>query len=283
MTGSMRASYQLRRGSSRRLESPFSWGFLGVLLLALELLLPMCSGTCAEPPKFKTMKTKFDYGINIISGLSVEYVCCPGHKPINLFSSTFTVCQADGTWSPALQEACTIMSCSKLQEPPNGKLVFVNGTTQFDSQVQYVCTDGYSLVGTKILKCVATEYSVVWSSAAPKCEKIFCEPPIHIPNGDYTNRGKDKFEYNETVTYSCEPSTETEQYKLVGESTLVCIGPDEWSSEPPDCKATYAPSEGPKTNAADLDGVLIAVIVLTTWRCSGWHLCLNVVTSGRVN
>ncbi|KAK1329352.1 hypothetical protein QTO34_011536 [Cnephaeus nilssonii] len=121
MSGSMRASYQLRRGSSSRLESPFSWGFLGVLLLALELLLPMCSGqgTCAEPPKFKTMKTKFDYGINIISGLSIEYVCCPGHKPITLFSSLFTVCQADGTWSPTLQESCT-NSVERSQELQKG-------------------------------------------------------------------------------------------------------------------------------------------------------------------
>ncbi|XP_054568238.1 membrane cofactor protein-like [Eptesicus fuscus] len=259
----MRASYEPLRASARRLESPFSWGFLGVLLLALELLLPMCSGTCAEPPKFKTMKAKFDFEINIRSGNSMEYLCYPGYKPIVSNSTMVTVCQDDGTWAPTLREGCTIMSCPKLQKPPNGKLVYVNGTIQFGSQVQYVCTDGYYLNGTKILKCVANETEVEWSGAAPKCEKILCEPPIRIPNGDYTNRGKDIYGYNETVIYSCKPSNETEQYKLVGESTLVCIGPDEWSSEPPDCKVTYTPIDGPKTSADDLDGGLIAVIVLT--------------------
>lgn len=42
--GDMRASFEPFGESSRRLESPFSWGFLGILLLALELLLPTCSG-----------------------------------------------------------------------------------------------------------------------------------------------------------------------------------------------------------------------------------------------
>ncbi|XP_054568085.1 membrane cofactor protein-like isoform X2 [Eptesicus fuscus] len=259
----MRASYQPLRASSRRLESPFSWGFLGVLLLALELLLPMCSGDCAEPQPYKTMVPKNYLGGPLGPLIILFYECIPGYGPIDPSKPIKTVCQYDGSYKPALKESCTILSCSKLQEPQNGKVVYVNATTKFGSQVQYVCTEGYYIVGIKNRTCEANETEVIWSGDPPTCEKIFCEPPIHIPNGDYTNRGKDIFGYNETVIYSCKPSNATDHYTLVGESTLVCIGPDEWSSEPPDCKATYTPIDGPTTSAADLDGGLIAVIVLT--------------------
>ncbi|XP_054568203.1 complement receptor type 1-like [Eptesicus fuscus] len=244
----MRASYQPRRASSRRLESPFSWGFLGVLLLALELLLPMCSATdgCGDPPKFQTMKPKISSGTIISPGFPLQYVCCPGFKPIVPLNSLFIVCQDDGTWASDLEEGCTIMSCSKLQEPPNGKLVYYNGTTQFGSQVQYVCTEGYYVLGTKILKCEANETEVIWSGDPPTCEKIFCQPPLHIPNGHFTNSHKRIFEYNETVSYSCKTSTATDHYTLVGERTLICIGPNKWSSKPPVCKAKDACGEAPR-------------------------------------
>lgn len=65
---------------------------------------------------------------------------------------------------------------------------------------------------------------------------MLCQSPKQIPNGMYTNSHKDVFEYNEVVTYSCNPSNGSDQYSLVGESRLVCSGPNKWSGDPPECK-----------------------------------------------
>ncbi|KAK1329351.1 hypothetical protein QTO34_011535 [Cnephaeus nilssonii] len=103
----MRASYQPLRASARLLESPFLWGFLGVLLLALELLLPMCSGACAEPQPYKTMVPKNYLGGPIAPMLILFYECIPGYGPIDPSKPIRTVCQYDGSYKPALKESCT--------------------------------------------------------------------------------------------------------------------------------------------------------------------------------
>ncbi|XP_008159380.3 membrane cofactor protein-like isoform X2 [Eptesicus fuscus] len=237
MSGSMRASYQPLRASSRRLESPFSWGFLGVLLLALELLLPMCSDACGDPPRYQTMKPQGDPAPPYNAGFTVDYECRPGYRLIvPLVRPTTSVCQPDGTWAPPLREACTIKACPQMQEPQNGKLTYIGGASSLGSQAQFVCNKGYYLVGTKILKCELSGNDVTWSGDPPSCEKILCKPPQKIPNGEFTNSHKDTFEYNEVVTYTCKPLNRTDQYSLVGESRLICSGLNRWSSDPPECK-----------------------------------------------
>ncbi|XP_015420008.1 PREDICTED: membrane cofactor protein-like [Myotis davidii] len=231
------ASSEPRWPPPQRHASAFSfWRSPGILLVALGLLLPMCSDACDDPMRFETMMLngppKASYG----PGDRVEFKCRLGYKRIVPLVPTTAVCQPDNTWAPPLQEACTEKTCPQLGEPLNGEVVYVNGTTTFGSQAHYVCNAGYYLLGTKNLYCEISGNNVEWSDSPPQCEKILCQPPQQIPNGEFSNSHKDTFEYNEVVTYSCKPSNGPDEYSLVGESRLVCSGRNQWSSDPPECK-----------------------------------------------
>uniref|UniRef100_A0A8C2S5S2 Membrane cofactor protein n=1 Tax=Capra hircus TaxID=9925 RepID=A0A8C2S5S2_CAPHI len=102
--------------------------------------------------------------------------------------------------------------------------------------VTFLSSFSYYLIGTSISHCDISGNDVGWTDYPPTCEKILCKPPEEIPNGKYTNSHKDVFEYSEVVTYSCDPSSGPDEYSLIGESRLTCVGNDEWSSQPPQCK-----------------------------------------------
>ncbi|XP_070253228.1 membrane cofactor protein-like [Myotis yumanensis] len=236
----MKASSELRWPPPHRHASAFSfWRSPGILLVALGLLLPMCSDACDDPMRFETMTLtgppKASYG----PGDRVEFKCRLGYKRIVPLVPTTAVCQPDGTWAPPLQEACTEKTCPQLGEPLNGRIVYisyVNEADKFGYQAHYICNEGYYLLGTKNLYCEVSGNNVEWSDSPPQCERILCQPPQQIPNGEFSNSHKDAFEYSEVVTYSCKPSNGPDEYSLVGESRLVCSGRNQWSSDPPECK-----------------------------------------------
>ncbi|ELK19612.1 Membrane cofactor protein [Pteropus alecto] len=157
------------------------------------------------------------------TGDKIRYECRLGYKRIMPLLATFAICQRDNTWTP-LQEACTRKSCPQLEEPLNGQIIYVNRTFQFGSQAHYVCNEGFHLLGTKLLYCELSGSNVDWSDNPPACEKIICRAPPNIANGKYTNSHKPIFDYNEVVTYSCNPSMGPDKYSLVGESKLTCRG-----------------------------------------------------------
>ncbi|XP_057584240.1 membrane cofactor protein-like isoform X2 [Hippopotamus amphibius kiboko] len=235
----MTASCALRKASPYRPESSFSSRcFVGMLLVAPLLLLPLSSDACDEPPRFATMQLQNASKPSYSSGDKLYYACRPGYqlKRTGLATPSLSiVCQEDNTWS-SLEEACQKKRCPTLEELQNGQIEYTNASIDFGSQVHYSCDKGYYLIGESIRHCQVAGSIVDWSDAPPICEKILCKPPEDIANGKYTNTGKDIFAYNEVVTYSCNPATGTDEYSLIGNATLVCVGNDEWSSDPPECK-----------------------------------------------
>ncbi|XP_065792372.1 membrane cofactor protein-like isoform X3 [Muntiacus reevesi] len=232
----MTASCAARKAPPRRPERLAASGrFVGVHLLALLLLLPASSDACGDPPEFVTMKRKGAFESSYKPGDEVLYECRLGFQPITPGQVLSVTCQNDNTWS-SLQEACKRKRCPSLGDPINGQVIFANGSTEFGSQAHYVCNKGYYLAGPSISYCEISGDGVNWSDNPPICERIKCKPPEAIQNGKYTNSDKETFEYSEVVTYSCNPPDGPDEYSLIGESKLTCIGNDEWSSQPPQCK-----------------------------------------------
>ncbi|KAF4018711.1 hypothetical protein G4228_010168 [Cervus hanglu yarkandensis] len=196
--------------------------------------IPICENACGDPPRFETMRLQGAPKPRYRPGERIQYDCRLGFKPIIPLRSRSAVCEDDNTWS-ALEEACTRKSCPNLGDPMNGQVYFVNGSILFGSQAHFVCNQGFYLIGERILHCEISENNVSWNDDSPMCERILCSTPGNIKNGRFTIY-KDEYQYNEIVTYVCDPSNGPDEYSLVGESRLVCVDHDRWSSDPPECK-----------------------------------------------
>ena len=57
----------------------------------------------------------------------------------------------------------------------------------------------------------------------------------NITNGRFTQY-KEVYQYSEVVIYRCNPSNGPDEYSLIGETTLICVDHNRWSSDPPECK-----------------------------------------------
>ncbi|XP_022448981.1 membrane cofactor protein-like [Delphinapterus leucas] len=191
------------------------------------------SGPCIDPPVLESMKLKGVIKHHYYPGDRINYECHTGYFYVwpYLLSST---CEPNGSWSP-IEEACLRKSCPN-PEIKHGEVYAPNKTFEFESEAHISCNEGYYLRGKNILTCNLIGENVHWSDKIPHCEKIFCGRPPEIKHGKHTNSYRNIFEYNELVTYSCNPSNGSDEYSLVGESQLICSGPGKWSSAAPLCK-----------------------------------------------
>ncbi|XP_046932728.1 membrane cofactor protein-like [Lynx rufus] len=164
-------------------------------------------------------------------GEKIYYECLPGR--ITVFP-VMAYCEQNHSWFP-LQEACMKKECDRLSLQ-HGEVVAPNKTFSFDHEAHFYCDEGYYLVGQQVIVCNLRGNDVYWSDNPPQCKKIYCQPPAKINNGKYSNSHRTIFEYNELITYSCNPSQGSDEFSLVGDSKLICVGNNKWSSDPPQCK-----------------------------------------------
>ncbi|XP_025776754.1 membrane cofactor protein-like [Puma concolor] len=196
-----------------------------------EYLYNLIRDACGEPPKFETMKLKGKPKKYYEVGEKIYYECLPGR--ITVFP-VMAYCEQNHSWFP-LQEACMKKECDRLALQ-HGEVVAPNKTFSFDHEAHFYCDEGYYLVGQQVIVCNLRGNDVYWSDNPPQCKKIYCQPPAKINNGKYSNSHRAIFEYNELITYSCNPSQGSDEFSLVGDSKLICVGNNKWSSDPPQCK-----------------------------------------------
>ncbi|XP_032073620.1 complement receptor type 2 isoform X2 [Thamnophis elegans] len=170
----------------------------------------------------------------IVSGVSstykynqkVSFECIGGYEMVG---SREIHCQVDGTWDPPKPVCEQMVQCPPPPDIQNGMHnnqktgIFPSGIF-----VKYTCNPGYALIGEETLNCTNAGK---WSSPAPNCEVVICQPPPDIQNGIRSNQETAVFPSGMLVKYTCNPG-----YALIGEATIKCIDDGMWSSPAPNCE-----------------------------------------------
>ncbi|KAM7169510.1 C4b-binding protein alpha chain-like isoform 2-T2 [Macrochelys suwanniensis] len=217
------------------------------LLLAAAFVVAVHSD-CDVPPRFNFAELKEEYrNQNTFAvGKKVEYSCRPGYTKV--YKSTLQ-CMSHSQWSDTA-DFCKAKSCPHPGEPENGRLVILTDL-MFGATVNFICEEGYRLIGDAERKCVLEGSQVTWDKDIPYCQVIPCRPPPEIEHGTHTGTTMEEFNYGTSVTYQCN-TVERGQvpFSLIGEPSIHCTSMDkvngDWSGPAPKCKVIHC--EQPKVD-----------------------------------
>ncbi|CAH1270698.1 CSMD1 [Branchiostoma lanceolatum] len=195
--------------------------------------LPTCKPVQCSPPTAPENgalspegATSYDYQDE------VTFSCNPGYE---LDGAASVMCQADREWSAPVP-TCEPVQCSPPTAPENGALS-PEGAESYDYQdeVTFSCNPGYELDGAASVTCQADQQ---WSAPVPACEPVQCSPPTAPENGALSPEGATSFDYQDEVTFTCNPG-----YELDGAASVMCQADREWSASVPTCEPVLADIE----------------------------------------
>uniref|UniRef100_A0A8D2DS51 Complement component receptor 1-like protein n=1 Tax=Sciurus vulgaris TaxID=55149 RepID=A0A8D2DS51_SCIVU len=217
---------------TREREQRKAWG----IFLLTQMFLVSCSlGHCKAPDPFQFAKLKTQTKESEFpAGTSLEFECRSGY-----YRRSFSItCLENLVWSSP-KDVCKRKSCKTPSDPTHG-LVHGDSDTQFGSRINYTCNNGYRLIGHSSAECIISGNIVSWSSEPPICERIPCEPPPAIANGNFFSINGEDFQYGMVVTYQCNVGDRGRKlFDLVGEPSIHCTSNDNqvgiWSGPPPQC------------------------------------------------
>ncbi|XP_060545538.1 complement receptor type 1 [Pantherophis guttatus] len=192
---------------------------------------------CLPPPKIPHGRHNGEYLDYFYYATVVIYRCDKGYPLIG--NDTITCTSKDGIngewsgpcvlWSGMVPISSDYGSMPTTPDIQNG-IRSNQETGVFPSGifVKYTCNPGYALIGEATLRCTNAGR---WSSPAPNCEVVQCQPPPDIQNGTRSNQETTVFPSGMLVTYTCNPG-----HALIGEATIQCIDNGMWSSPAPNCE-----------------------------------------------
>nr|XP_033465702.1 sushi, von Willebrand factor type A, EGF and pentraxin domain-containing protein 1 isoform X2 [Epinephelus lanceolatus] len=204
----------LIRGEKRRTcKADGEWGG------ALPICVPV---SCPPPPSLKNgyIQGRGRFTFNS----KVTYACNAGFR---LLGRPERVCQANRQWTNNDPPTCVLLTCDPPPDIIHGH--YKGSEFQVGRKVQYVCNEGYELVGDAIWTCL--KYGRWDKSRRPRCSPVQCpEPPLE--ENHLVLKGLDS--ESGTVELSCEDG-----YVLEGARILRCTPSQEWNDTFPVCKQVF--------------------------------------------
>nr|XP_027202894.1 CUB and sushi domain-containing protein 1-like [Dermatophagoides pteronyssinus] len=128
-------------------------------------------------------------------------------------------------WSPLVTLNCQPVNCSQPLEIPNAKMIFNKSSTSanfsFNSNVHYVCDEGYETIGFPVLTCRADGQ---WNRQPPECRLKQCPQLPELKNGRISYSDAER-RIHSRADYLCNHG-----YRLNAISnTRICGSNDRWS------------------------------------------------------
>ncbi|XP_059165396.1 uncharacterized protein LOC131947978 [Physella acuta] len=172
----------------------------------------------------------------LLQGTQASIICPQGHFPS---LSTKLSCTSDQSWSPPAP-LCLESACEPPRNISNGQTVF--SMLKVGSEVDYMCDQGYKLVGPKTRYCVEDKntnpekLTFIWSGSEPVCQIVKC-PALKSPENGVVNYTSSV--YNSVAVFRCQCG-----HRLYGSSVLRCLQNGRWDSPPPTCQIQSCPHPG---------------------------------------
>ncbi|XP_005103261.1 uncharacterized protein LOC101855355 [Aplysia californica] len=260
---------------------------------------------CTNPPEVPRALYKFSsYNPMMTEGLEVEYICSNGYELLDPASARLT-CR-NGQWEGptptcVLKESCqtpdyihngkwSILSKSQVEGPRLGLAGQDDAEYpmfEVGAEVEYICDDGFKLVGPKVLQC---RPSRIWSRAPPICipeseSTWYCPDLGQIKNGFCKCVGEDSADLQLCMPFH--RGTRIECTCLDGVDLLTCTHSSSlnigvWQWDTPRCYKDSEPgapmdmlpdgeNDGKSYNSGDIsDGKnkVSSVVIVVTTACS---------------
>lgn len=207
---------------------------------------------CKTPPPIHNGRV---LGSEFNLNSKVKYNCDEGYK---LIGSSTSVCQSDGLWDK-LPPRCDIITCDPPEDISHG---YLNGSTfNYDDVVEYICFEGYEVVGDPLLRCSAQG---LWVGTVPECQPCICSLPV-VKFGVVIGRDRS---CGDRVRFQC-----NDGYRLLGPSEALCQKGGVWSPGVPVCGRGRCAVAPPAVPNAVLQGGSVTFQDTIIYKCRpGYHV-----------
>ncbi|NXK89836.1 CR2 protein, partial [Formicarius rufipectus] len=266
-----RAEYVCRPGYGKRPNSPsvLICGRSGRWYGSKDMCTPKLCTYPGDPPNGRLI-----LGENLLLGSSVNFTCNTGYRLIGRSQINCVIRNGDVTWDRDIP-ICEAIPCEPPPEIAHGehsgmdKELFVYGDS-----ITYRCRGvgraerPLALVGEASIFCTTTDHvNGVWSSPAPECKVVTCEPP-RVENGKLLSGYRSEYTYGDTAVFDCDF-----RYTLNGSGASTCRDNNLWDPPLPLCQLSSCADPPDVYNAikARLAGNLFPVDTVVTYECREGH------------
>ncbi|XP_070601675.1 C4b-binding protein alpha chain-like isoform X2 [Erythrolamprus reginae] len=212
----------------------------------------LCRGKRCRAPIIENGEADADDDNDIRLGGNVTFSCKHGYRLIGEAMVKCILKEGKVDWNREFP-VCQHIPCEHPETVPNG---------QFDrdpkdeyyvgSIVIYRCNSDFALIGNSTIRCVTTEdgQNGKWDLPAPECRIVKCDLP-KVENGKIDNVAKPSYNYNEAISFKCNPG-----YSTVEKLHITCGANSSWVPAVPKCDKDNCTSPVPPPHSTLKEGSL---------------------------